>query len=338
MQEQSLQSRQLYHMTIFTQCFSPCGKYIAAANNYGQIAIFSLVSALSPEANESSRLPIYCFKGCKEGAIYCLTSTDTFLISAGEGDICAWKWSDIHNKAPKIIWSLSLPKKGVFTNPEVNSMVVDKQEQATRLLAGGGDNDIHIWNMENGQLENSLQGHEDYVHSICLKNNGRECVSASEDGTVRIWDARSSSEAVHILEPHKTPMCGRPEMGKWVGCVAMDHGDDWLICGGGPKLSTWHLRSLTPTATFDTPGSCQNFVMYHEENVISGGMKPCVNHWYVNGDLKSQVPTTSSSIYNIAVNTVLDQLRVLSVVGNSCKIDVCTNFGYKAFSLKFVPS
>lgn len=32
-----------------------------------------------------------------------------------------------------------------------------------------------------------LSGHQDYVHSVSMKNNGQECVSASEDGSVRIW-------------------------------------------------------------------------------------------------------------------------------------------------------
>ncbi|ESO95484.1 hypothetical protein LOTGIDRAFT_178363 [Lottia gigantea] len=325
-------------MTVFAQCFSPCGKYLAVANNYGHIAIFSIVSALSPDAGESSRLPILCFKGCKEGAIYCLTSTETFLISAGEGDIVAWKWADIHNKAPKVVWSLVLPKKGVFTNPEINCLVVDKKDQGSRLFAGGGDNDVHIWDVETGQLQNTLQGHEDYIHSLCLKNNGRECISVSEDGTVKIWDSRSCHEPIHTLEPYKSQECNRPEFGKWVGCVDLDQSEDWLICGGGPRLSTWHMRSLSPTAIFDTPASCQNFVMYHEETVISGGSKPLVNHWFVNGDIKSQVPCTPTSTYNISINTVSDSTRVLSVAGNSYKIDVCTNFGYKAFSLKLIPN
>jgi hypothetical protein len=25
-------------------------------------------------------------------------------------------------------------------------------------------------------------------------------------------------------------MCARPKFGKWLGCVAMDTADDWLVC------------------------------------------------------------------------------------------------------------
>lgn len=39
------------------------------------------------------------------------------------------------------------------------------------------------------------------------------------------------------------------------------------ICGGGPKLSAWHLRSLSSTTVFDTPGACQQHVLFYEDTV-----------------------------------------------------------------------
>ncbi len=31
---------QLLHMSVFSQSFSPCGRFLAAGNNYGEIALF----------------------------------------------------------------------------------------------------------------------------------------------------------------------------------------------------------------------------------------------------------------------------------------------------------
>jgi THO complex subunit 6 len=28
------------HMSVFSQSFSPCGRFLAAGNNYGEIAVF----------------------------------------------------------------------------------------------------------------------------------------------------------------------------------------------------------------------------------------------------------------------------------------------------------
>jgi len=31
---------QRLHMSVFSQSFSPCGRFLAAGNNYGEIAVF----------------------------------------------------------------------------------------------------------------------------------------------------------------------------------------------------------------------------------------------------------------------------------------------------------
>lgn len=62
-QMEVFQALQRLHMTIFSQSVSPCGKFLAAGNNYGQIAIFSLSAALSSEAKEESKKPAVTFQG-----------------------------------------------------------------------------------------------------------------------------------------------------------------------------------------------------------------------------------------------------------------------------------
>ncbi|WAR01713.1 THOC6-like protein [Mya arenaria] len=253
--------RQLLHTTVFAQCFSPCGKYLVAANNYGQIAVYSIVAALSPNADEETRKPIYSFDGSKGSMDLAVTETDT----------------------------------------------------GTELLAGCGDNNVHIWDIESGNLTSTLSGHKDYIHCLCTKNAGRECVTASEDGTVRIWDCRQGGEAVQILDPSSHEATARPSLGKWVACVTCDVNEDWLVCGGAPHLSAWHLRSLSPMTTYNSPGATHNFAMYHED----------------------LVPCSATSVFSVAINSKSECNKVLSVAGSSSKIDICTNFGYKAFSLVF---
>jgi len=36
-------------------------------------------------------------------------------------------------------------------------------------------------------------------------------------------------EAVHIIEPQKNESCARPQIGKWISCVAVDKADDWMV-------------------------------------------------------------------------------------------------------------
>ncbi|KAK3604043.1 hypothetical protein CHS0354_006722 [Potamilus streckersoni] len=276
------------------------------------LILYSLEAALAPAATDITKNPIYTFKASEDGSIYCLISTDTLIISASNGTISAWKWSDVLSRAGKVLWTITIPKRRPFFTPEVNSIYINsKADMASHLFAGCGDNNIYVYDIETGQEVHCLQGHTDYVHAVTKKNDN-ECVSASEDGTVRIWDYRTAGESTLVLQPYKHE-----------------------ICGGGPRMSAWYLRSLTMSATFDTPGACQQFIMFNEDTVISAGTEAFVNHWYMNGDCKSRVPCTPTSVFSVAINRESENNRVLCVAGSSATIDVCTNFGYKAFGLSF---
>jgi len=39
------------------------------------------------------------------------------------------------------------------------------------------------------------------------------------------------------------------------------------VCGGGPSLCMWHLRSLSPTTVFETPNAAVNFAVFHDDAV-----------------------------------------------------------------------
>ncbi|XP_078679682.1 THO complex subunit 6 homolog [Branchiostoma floridae x Branchiostoma belcheri] len=322
------QRRQLY-TTVFSQSFSPCGRFVAVCDNFGRITLFSLAASLSADAKEDSRKPVFTFQA-HNGPVYSLSSTERFLISAGTGDIKAWSWPDILKKSPKVQWSLSPPFNHSFDNPETNSVVITKDGT---LCSGCGDNNVYLWDMQTGTCTSTLKGHTDYIHALTLRSNDQQLVSAGEDGAIRIWDLQDSREAAHVLEPYKHDVCARPEQGRWIGCVAVDSGDDWLVCGGGPSLSLWHMRSMTPVVAFSSPDSCQNVVMFQEDQIMSAGSSPCVNHWSMNGELRSQVPCTPPCIYSLAINTNSASYKVLSAAGSSAKVDIFTNFGYKAFSM-----
>lgn len=82
----------------------------------------------------------------------------------------------------------------------------------------------------------------------------------------------------------------RPHLGKWIGAVAMN--EDWLVmlsyfaifkftstailnfaqvCGGGPHLALYHLRSLTMSKVLlDDDSHPINCVMLNEDSIIVG--------------------------------------------------------------------
>lgn len=326
----------LLHCAVYDISFSPCGNFLAAANKFGDIALFSLTAALAPNVQEEAKRPFFSFSVYKNGGIYSLASTETELICSGEGDIQAYKWRDIIAKSPKVAWALSLPQKGVFSHPEINSCVIDSnsEEQSSTLYAGAGDNNIHSWDVETGQYKSCLSGHTDYVHKICLKDSGQSLVTVSEDGTARIWDLRSN-EMCHVVKPFEHEMCARPDLGKWLQCLAVDEDNYWLVLGGGPTMSAWHLNTLTPTVTFDTPGVAQTEALFYEDKIFSAGNSNVLNHWSLTGEHKMAVPISPTAVYTLRINNRSKSNRVMAIGGSSGHIDICTNFGYRAFSLSF---
>uniref|UniRef100_A0AAR2K8I8 THO complex 6 n=1 Tax=Pygocentrus nattereri TaxID=42514 RepID=A0AAR2K8I8_PYGNA len=307
----------LLHMSVFSQSFSPCGRFLAAGNNYGEIAVFSLSAALSPDATDMSQKPILTFTA-HEGPVFMLLSTDTHLLSAGNGEISAWSW-------------VELTKRVVLrVVPSICHFVTFIVFQDNSLIVGGGDNNIHIMDMETGIFKSVLQGHTDYIHCLALKEREGEILSGGEDGAVRIWGPITYIFLViNFFLPEE---CTRPQFGKWISCLATD--SDWMLCGGGPSLSLWHLRSMSPTSVFPLAG-CQRDAMFYQDMILAVGEGPHVSHCLLGGSVKAQIPCTSPSLNTLALNLSSTEHRVMTVAGSSDQIDVFTNFSYRAFSLSF---
>lgn len=70
---------------------------------------------------------------------------------------------------------------------------------------------------------------------------GSQLVSASEDGSVRLWDLRDKQITNKIL-PHLNEKLCRPHLGKWVGAAALS--DYWLVSLDSCILSLFLINSF----------------------------------------------------------------------------------------------
>uniref|UniRef100_A0A8I3WE95 THO complex subunit 6 n=1 Tax=Callithrix jacchus TaxID=9483 RepID=A0A8I3WE95_CALJA len=334
-QAEVFQALQRLHMTIFSQSVSPCGKFLAAGNNYGQIAIFSLSAALSSEAKEESKKPVVTFQA-HDGPVYSMVSTDRHLLSAGDGEVKAWLWVEMLKKGCKELWCRQPPYRTSLEVPEINALLLVPKENS--LILAGGDCQLHTMDLETGTFTRVLRGHTDYIHCLALRERSPEVLSGGEDGAVRLWDLRTAKE-VQTIEVYKHE-----------------------VCGGGPALTLWHLRSSTPTTIFPMRAP-QKHVTFYQDLILSAGQGRCVNQWQLSGELKAQVPGSSPGLLSLSLNqqpaapeckvglvagasggweagewagqSCPSLLQVLTAAGNSCRVDVFTNLGYRAFSLSF---
>jgi WD40 repeat protein len=63
-----------------------------------------------------------------------------------------------------------------------------------RIVTGGGNGAIRVWNTATGQEMLCFEGHKDRVWSVAFSPDGQRIVSASDDGTVKIWDGAPLTE------------------------------------------------------------------------------------------------------------------------------------------------
>ncbi len=58
----------------------------------------------------------------------------------------------------------------------------------TYIISGSYDGSIKIWNRENGNEIQTLNGHSKEVTSVALSKNDRYIISGSLDKSIKIWD------------------------------------------------------------------------------------------------------------------------------------------------------
>jgi len=323
------------YTTVFCQTYSLCGEYLAAGSGEGVVSVWKVPHLLARTGNQEAeqRKHWLSWPAHKDTAVYSMASTADFLVTGGVGEILAWSWADINKRKVEPSWSISV--RGEGGRCEINWMVVSKLGGTDgHLVVAGGDNNVHMFDLETRAEVKILSGHADYVHSVDCntgEDGGPNIASAGEDGTVRLWDPRRNKAEVHCLTPSNETSLSRPKLGKYVAAVALS--SDWLACGGGPRLALWHLRSLAPAALLPPDDSAVGFVGFNDDSVIIGGQCPVMYQANYSGEITAEVGTTSSCLYSVAWQ---HNPRILTCAGSSAVIDVCApNFNYRDHTLAF---
>ncbi len=162
-----------------------------------------------------------------------------------------------------------------------------------RLLSGGDDGTLRLWEAASGRELAVLEGHKGPVLSVGWSPDGARLLSGGDDGTLRLWEAASGRELA-VLEGHKG----------WVRSVGWSPDGARLLSGGEDgTLRLWEAASGRELAVLEG----------HKWRVLSVGWSPDGGLWAAGAfglvllwpaDLQASPPPASddeaSSIYTNA--------------------------------------
>lgn len=162
----------------FSTTVAPSEKQFVVATDKSNVFFFDMETG-----RQRRRVPIQ-----NELALNTSFSPDqTMAATAAKDRIVLW---DV--KSGEIVKSLegAIAKRVAFS------------EDGKRLVAGGEDRTMQIWDLATGRRLVTYRGHTDIVNSVALSPDGSLAASAGQDGTLKIWDATRDRSGIVFKHPN----------------------------------------------------------------------------------------------------------------------------------------
>jgi WD40 repeat protein len=116
------------------------------------------------------------------------------VASASRDGVKLWDW-DLTRLGPE-----QKPRRTFRARAGLAVTTLAFSPDGRRLVAGGEENTVKIWDVQAGQ-EQTLKGHSGDVSAATFSPDGRWVASGGEDSTVKVWDSRSGA-LVHNFRGH----------------------------------------------------------------------------------------------------------------------------------------
>ncbi|KAG9063950.1 hypothetical protein KI688_004064 [Linnemannia hyalina] len=205
----------------------------------------------------------------------------------------------------------------------------------TRVVFGGEDGLVRLWDCASGQEMFVMEGHNNFVYSVAFSPCGKQIASSSNDETVRVWDSRTG-ESLFVLEGHTdevwsvkySPSGERLISSSWDGTIrfwnsetgevgivldfsmeevlslAFSTDGRWIASGhAGGDLQLWHAASGEPGPVLHGHTRSVTGIAFSPDSrwIASSSLDETVRLW----DTSTGTPINTLSSHMTAVNDVV---------------------------------
>jgi WD40 repeat protein/tRNA A-37 threonylcarbamoyl transferase component Bud32 len=161
---------------ISSLAFNPDGDTLATVEESGNLTLWELDT---PRA----RLTVRPVKGC---------SLRPVAFSPDGNSVATAAW-DTHQDArlPSLVVLVDAKTGAERRRFERHSGLIESvafSPDGRRLLIGGRDQTVRVWDVTTGEELHRLNGHGGWVSSVAFSPDGRRALSGSDDKSLRLWD------------------------------------------------------------------------------------------------------------------------------------------------------
>jgi WD40 repeat protein/serine/threonine protein kinase/tetratricopeptide (TPR) repeat protein len=195
----------------------------------------------------------------------------------------------------------------------------------SRIVSGGTDKSIKLWDVRTGKETRTIVGHANTVSSVAFSLDGKKIASGSYDGTAKIWDA-TTGEIISTLNGNTG----------WVFCVAFSPDSKQLVCGNQDhSYQLWDVATEQKTVTLTGHKNIGWSVAFSPDGrqIATGSWDDTIKLWDVKtGNATATLQGHTSSISSVGFNP--DGTRIVSgCADNTLKVWDTTSLK-ETFTLK----
>lgn len=280
---------QRHESDVFAVAFSPNGKLVASSSDDRMVRVWDVETG---EQNAQYELD-------NDAGVSLAFSPDGKYLALGTQAGASMALS-LGTKDLPLVWE--------GTSSDGTILSVAYSPDGTRIITGGYNVPVTIWNSADGKVVRHLERPREDVLSVAFSPDGNRIIAGGEDGTIRIWDSGSGV------------LTSRIEVNKSISALAFSP-DSLRACVGtrDGKLHEWDLLSENKRRTWNTGSSRIVAVVYSTDGsklVSSGGPDEGAVVWDVDsGELLQELQGDSTALYSIAFSPDNTGLAIGAVSG-----------------------